>query len=241
MNDDTRAKALAHAKREAPREACGLVVVIGRREDYVACRNIAPGADQFAIDPHDWAAAEDRGDIVAIFHSHPGAGPEPSEADRAACEETGLAWHIVGLPTERWATLEPSGYVTPLIGREFSHGVLDCYGLIRDYYKQECGVALRDFQRLNDWWSQGGNLYLENFAAAGFVRVDLDKDFSMRQHDVLLMQIAAPVPNHGAVYAGDGTILHHLYGQLSSRVVYGGYYRKHTTHVLRYTGGNAAT
>ena len=35
-----------------------------------------------------------------------------------------------------------------------------------------------------------------------------------------------------AVYLGDGMILHHLYGRLSSRDVWGGYYQHVTTHVL---------
>ena len=48
------------------------------------------------------------------------------------------------------------------------------------------------------------------------------------------MQVASPVPNHAAVYLGDGLILHHLQGRLSSRDVYGGYWQKITTHILRY-------
>ena len=36
--------------------------------------------------------------------------------------------------------------------------------------------------------------------------------------DVLLMRVASPeVENHGAVYLGNGQMLHHLYGQLSRR------------------------
>ena len=57
----------------------------------------------------------------------------------------------------------------------------------------------------------------------------------MREGDVLLMIIGANVPNHGAVYVGDNAIEHHLYGRLSSREVYGQFYRERTTHVLRFT------
>ena len=31
-------------------------------------------------------------------------------------------------------------------------------------------------------------------------------------------------------------ILHHVQGRLSSRDVFGGYWRKHNTHILKYTG-----
>jgi len=52
--------------------------------------------------------------------------------------------------------------------------------------------------------------------------------------DCFLMQVASPVPNHAAIYLGDGLILHHLQGRLSSRDVYGGYWQKVTTHILRH-------
>jgi cell wall-associated NlpC family hydrolase len=58
--------------------------------------------------------------------------------------------------------------------------------------------------------------------------------------DCFLMQVASPVPNHAAVYLGDGLILHHLQGRLSSRDVYGGYWQKVTTHVLRYGHGHSS-
>jgi cell wall-associated NlpC family hydrolase len=48
------------------------------------------------------------------------------------------------------------------------------------------------------------------------------------------MQVASPVPNHASVYLGDGLILHHLQGRLSSRDVYGGYWQKVSTHALRH-------
>ena len=47
------------------------------------------------------------------------------------------------------------------------------------------------------------------------------------------MQVLSNVPNHAAIYLGGDVIGHHLYGRLSGRDVYGGYYKKHTTHVLR--------
>jgi len=128
-----------HAQAEAPREACGLVVVVKGRSIYWPCRNTALGADQFSIDPGDYACAEDTGEIVAVVHSHPDATPDPSEADLVGCEASGLEWHIVGLPALVWRSIRPSGYRAPLVGRQFVHGVLDCYAIIRDWYRQERG------------------------------------------------------------------------------------------------------
>lgn len=228
---DWREDALQHALRDAPREACGLVVVRKGREVYRPCRNMAVQTDQFVLCPDDYEAAEAEGEVVAVVHSHPNASPLPSQADQVSCEATGLEWHIVNVPTGNWHSFKPTGYIAPLVGRVFSHGVLDCYAIIRDWYKQERGIDLLDFDRHDGWWERGGNLYLDNFGKAGFERCD-----SLHDGAVLLMQIGSPVPNHAAIYLGDNMILHHIQGRLSSRDMHGGYWQKHTTHILRYTG-----
>ena len=132
--------------------------------------------------------------------------------------------------------IEPEGYEAPLVGREFSHGVLDCYSLCRDWYFRERGVMLPDFERHDKWWDDGhSDLYTEHFAEAGFVEIDRK---AIQPGDAVLMQVQSKnlVPNHAAIYIGDGLILHHLYGRLSSRDVYGGYWQQATRAVLRYVG-----
>ena len=233
MNNTTKACALEHAQREFPRESCGLLIVRSGRERYVACRNLAVGTDQFVISPEDYAMAEEQGQVVAVVHSHPNLPATPSQDDRVSCEVSALPWFIVSVPSGEWAELTPSGYVAPLVGRQWSHGVLDCYSLVRDWFNQERGIDLLDFKRHDEWWKHGDNLYLENFESAGFAVIDF---LAAREGDCFLMQIGSPVPNHAAVYLGEGLILHHLQGRLSSRDVYGGYWQKITTHALRYVG-----
>lgn len=231
----------AHARQAYPQECCGLIVQAGDGLAYHPCRNLLAdtpaGDDRFEIHHIDWAAAEDAGEVLAVVHSHPDAGANPSMADRVMCERTELPWVIIGWPHGVMTLTTPVGFSAPLIGRDFHHGVLDCYTLIRDYYAQTLGLALPDFERADEWWAKGGNLYRDGFAQAGFVEVN-DRP---QQHDVLLMQVCARVENHGAVCLGDGTIVHHLYGRLSSRDVYGGYWERHTTAVLRHRSQLDAT
>ncbi|ATE60174.1 C40 family peptidase [Thauera sinica] len=228
------AEVVAHADREAPRECCGLAVVRKGRLRYVPCRNVAGDSAEFEIPPDDWAAAEDKGEIVAVCHSHVLIPPTPSLADRVMCERTGLPWLIVNHPRGTFRVIVPEGYRAPLVGRSYSHGVLDCYTILQDYYRETLGLGLPDVPHADEWWLCGQDLYRQHFEAAGFVQVGDGTHRDIREHDGLLMQVASPVPNHGAVVLGDGQILHHPAHRLSSRDVYGGYWREITTHVLRH-------
>lgn len=237
MNEQTKADIILHAREEFPREACGLLIVWQGKERYKRCRNLAVGTDQFVMHPQDYAAAELTGDIIAVIHSHPNLSPEPSQADRVACNATGLPWHIVSVPSQQWAYMEPDGYQAPLIGREWSHGVLDCYAIIRDWFQLERGITLPDFSRHDEWWLRGEDLYMENFGSAGFTEVTQDK---LQPGDVILMRIFSPVPNHGAVYLGDNQIIHHVQNRLSCREPYGIFWRNRSTHFLRHENNHSA-
>jgi proteasome lid subunit RPN8/RPN11 len=250
MNEQIKDAIAAHALAAYPRECCGLVVLDQGAEVYVPCTNAASmPEDHFAMPAQEYAAAEDRGPIVAVVHSHPGASARPSAADRKTCEQSGVdKWVIVSLGVQGdgsialddWFEFGPSGYIAPLIGRQFVHGVHDCYDLIRSYYQLERGIVLPDFARPDKWWEDGtSNLYLDNFGKAGFV--DVGQDAAPEVGDVLLMQIRSKngVPNHAGVYLGDNVMLHHMYGQLSGRTVWGGMWAHSLRTVLRYKGDSA--
>jgi proteasome lid subunit RPN8/RPN11 len=75
----------AHARDEAPNEACGLVVLRdGTAERYVRGQNAlaSPYRFELEIDPDVWFL-EDDGYELAVCHSHPETAPRPSKTDRA--------------------------------------------------------------------------------------------------------------------------------------------------------------
>lgn len=233
LTNDLRAEMLDHAAAEEPRECCGLLVAMFEAQGlrYIPCKNVAPvGPDRFRVDPMDYALAEEQGEVVAVVHSHPNASANPSMADRVGCERSQLPWLVVGWPSGVIKQLEPEGWQAPYVGREFCHGVLDCYTLIQDWYWRELHIELPDFEREDTWWEGDQDLYMDNFAAAGFVKVA----GLPQRHDVALMQVLSNKANHGAVFVGGGNILHHLHGRLSCYDVYGGYWERHTMALLRH-------
>ncbi len=221
----------AAAYQSGAREACGLIVFNGTSVAYRACRNVAAGVDEFEISAEEFVAAEDAGEIVGVFHSHPDAPATPSAADRAACDASGLPWFILGLPNRTWAFCGPAGAPMPYTGRPFIHGAIDCYTLLRDWHRHERGIELLDFSRKDEWWKAGQNLYVENFGRAGFSEISIARS---RPSDVVLMAVKSDVPNHAGILLDGNTMLHHLYDRLSEITSYSGFFRSCTTHFLRH-------
>lgn len=220
-----------HAREESPNEACGLVVASGKKHRTIRAKNVAADPwNTFEVDSDAWLAVEEHEEVIGIYHSHPRGTAQPSQADLVGIEASGLPWHIVNLDGSHTCT-HPSGFQAPYLKRAYLHGVLDCYALIRDWFNREWNLGLPDFERDDSWWEKGGNLYVDNYEQCGFVRL---VDQTPKTGDIFLIQLNSKVPNHAAIYVGDGNILHHCYHRLSSREVYGGMWQKCTTHHLRH-------
>lgn len=216
------------------RECCGLIIIEKGKEKFFPCKNDSQDPKSFIINPGDYAIAESKGTIVSVVHSHCFERAIPSQIDLVSCENSKLPWHIVSLPNEEWHYFEPSGYKASLVGRQYQYGVLDCYTLVVDWYKENFGIQLNEhLGRPDKWWLDGKSLFMDGFKQEGFERIDIEK---IQHGDVVIMQVGANVPNHVGVYLKGDILLHHHQGRLSTRDVYGGYYRKHTVCAVRHSG-----
>ena len=226
--------ALKHAKKDAPHEACGLLAVYKGKEKYFPCKNLAEDLeDQFIIDPDDWVKAEDAGEIIAVFHSHPNHPPTPSQADLVSCEYLDLPFYIVTPESEQWNYFEPSGYKKGLIGREWVWDVQDCWSLITDWYKEKKNIEIKHWKRPKSPKEFEKNpLFEYGLPKVGFT--EIDDNLELEVGDVLLMNSYKNTLSHVALYIGDQTIFHHYAGRLSCRETYDQKYIECTKKRYRY-------
>jgi len=195
--------AMVHAKEQDPKESCGLLLNIRGKERYYPCRNLSMTAYQcFIIDPEDYV------------------------------KQSNLPWHIVNPKTEQWGYYEPCGYKPPLLGRPWVWGVTDCWSLVRDWYKEEKNIILKDWDRPTTPQEFLDNPLFEScFSETGFR--ELKPEEKLKNGDALLMSIGCAGLNHVAIFL-DGNVLHHLADRISCKEPYNEWLLKCTGMRLRY-------
>lgn len=94
---------IAHARFVASHEACGLVAVDddGRLRMAYCLTNVDRSAVRYTVSPYEHLRALLHAErlgwtIGGVFHSHPGASPEPSPVDIAGALEPSWLYFIVG-------------------------------------------------------------------------------------------------------------------------------------------------
>lgn len=100
---------LEHARRERPRECCGLLVgVTGRVTAAVPMRNLARSRTRYRVDPAAHIALQrvlraiaPETAIVGVYHSHPHGRAVPSETDIAEALYPDWIHVIIGLRQRR--------------------------------------------------------------------------------------------------------------------------------------------
>jgi cell wall-associated NlpC family hydrolase len=75
------------------------------------------------------------------------------------------------------------------------------------------------------WWEKGVDILNDNFQSQDLIR--LPPGTPRQNGDIFFMQLASQVPDHCAVYIGDGMILHHQMDRLSCKAIYGDVRKAH--------------
>ena len=103
LRGTVRAEIVAHARAEAPRECCGLLVGHGRLVDEcVRSPNVDPNPNRYEIDARLHVATNRRlrgsgREVVGAYHSHPHSPAWPSPSDVAEAYYPEFIWIIASL------------------------------------------------------------------------------------------------------------------------------------------------
>lgn len=237
---------VTHAKACYPNECCGLIIRVGSKQEVMCGRNISDHPrHHFVLHPLDFGAAEDAGEILAIYHSHCEESPVENVGDKTVSEKNDLPIVCVGLTRKpdgefeepQWNIYKPTGWKHPLENRPFIYGVLDCFTLLQDYYHEKLNIDLPDLAYGGAWWNRE-DIFGKNLESFGFVPVRRPLE-----HDIIVMKLQgqgmppAKFANHVSIYVGDGMMLHQGPGHLSGYHPYiceRGWYADCTTGFYRH-------
>ncbi|MBA8881734.1 Mov34/MPN/PAD-1 family protein [Phyllobacterium myrsinacearum] len=232
--------AKAHSRAEYPKESCGVIAdgvyvpfenVALPEFEHVAEGKCGCQLCSFVIDGEDYAARTAGKTVNYIVHSHPDGPRYPSKGDMEQQIATQVPWAIITTDGERVSdpTIWGEGQIAPMIGREFMHGVHDCYSIIRDTFRlgkdklaeQDIEwpfdpIELPEVPRDDAWWElEGEDLYTQLFSKFGFEVINMA---DARPGDVFLCAVGdSGKLNHGGVLLGNDCLLHHLPKRQSRR------------------------
>lgn len=124
---------------------------------------------------------------------------------------------------------------THLTGRPFTGiGKQDCFDLVAHFFRDNFGIEIPNYARPHDWSSDKLDLIGQLGPLAGFERIEEWKPKDLRPGDLLCIAIGEAKPNHLAIYVGDDTILHHLYGRMSDAAPFRDIWRTRTAYIYRH-------
>lgn len=225
LTQEIKFKMIQHAKREFPKECCGLLL---RNENnaliYIACNNVADDPTQtFQVDPMDIIAVSPNLEIIGIVHSHTNNKNYLSKYDLLNQRTNNLDWYLIcGNSITKYRPIQS------LLKRDFKFNEQDCYNLFQDVYML-AGIDFPSFKYVENWYELGQNLYVDNLQ-----KYDFEKVNEPELGDVILFQVGSEIPNHCGIYIGNQMFIHHSINQLSKRDLLGGYWLKHTHSIWRY-------
>lgn len=219
MNKIINDKIREGAKNIFPKEYCSIIYV--DRYGIVQIKELdnisnSPEKD-FEFDSLEILKIEqERGDVLAICHSHPESnnGIRFSTKDIEYSEELGIHYYLYDVKSDSFKIYEPTTYEhKPLENRVFVLGFWDCYTLCRDYYKEK-GVKMGYYLPPKDKIYYSNEDDFERFAEKeGFFEVPFKE---AKEGDILLFKIGkSRYGNHIGIYMNNMRILHQTKSNIS--------------------------
>lgn len=219
MYTPLKSQIIALARATPDQEVCGFIYHDQLRHPgeplLWPCANVAGDpAHAFEISEADHMAVLARGEILAVYHSHPhspGFSQGCDDCDIERAQRLAVPFYLYTVAVDTWQEYIPPTYTPHLTGRAFVAGMDDCYELVRLYCRQHYGHYMGDYDR-GDLTTDLQTLIMARFAAEGFEQVALT---AAKVGDVLMFRSDRALAAHFGVLVGPSKMLHHQIGQLA--------------------------
>jgi cell wall-associated NlpC family hydrolase len=102
-----------------------------------------------------------------------------------------------------------------LLGRPYTSGENDCYGLVRNYYRDLFGIEIINAARPEGWWNEPDINLIDDFMEMdGWEQLGKNTR-SLKVGDGLVFSLINGKANHVGVYVGNGAFIHHIWNRFS--------------------------
>jgi proteasome lid subunit RPN8/RPN11 len=214
MHTAIKAQIIALARETPSVEICGFIYRCWTGEPKVLeCKNVAEKpSEEFEISIDDQLKVEGLGQPLAVYHSHPASSSGFSPADIESAEEIALPFYLYDVQSGDWHEFVPESYSPSAIGRSWCLGFQDCYGVVRDHFRQEHGIYMADYERDESFSHENQGVISSSYEREGFVIAPISE---VQCDDILIFKSDKVLPQHFGVYRGKNRFLHHLRNGLS--------------------------
>lgn len=237
LNEQIKLDIKKHAHAQHPKECCGLIVRSNGKIVIFPSRNDALNTkNNFSINPFDYLRAAEFGEVFGCYHSHCGNIEVFSETDKLNSENHKITFVLYNVKSDNFLVYEPSGSYNRYVGREFKIGENDCFSLIRDYFKTEFKINIKDYHRAERWFDVSSHYFDTHYAEEGFVKVSEGYSEDIKKNDICLIKHFEGIKHasHAMIYLGNDFVLHHRRGSVSTIEKYIDAYKRRTMLIVRH-------
>lgn len=202
INNELKNEIKKYSLENKPNEVCGFILKKNNELVIYKGQNISNDKENFCVlSPLDYIRATKKGKVLAHFHSQ--KERYPSLLDNINAYNHNIYSIIYSWYYDSFSVIEPK--LKDYLSRPYKIGESDCYSLIRDYFKNELNIKIKNYNRNKDWWKENPDLIIDNFKNEGGILVSFG---DIKKNDLIVFEIGGYV-SHFSVYLGNNFILHH--------------------------------
>lgn len=225
LTKDTLKKIKQYSLTNHKEEICGLIYVSTFKKEIIIreCENISlDKRNKFLINPADRKICEQKGNVLACFHSHVKGGGFSSE-DIDSSLQTQIPYILYNIIENKFYFFDPIKYshYKKYINLNYQNGVNDCWATLGRYFNDELKIPIIDpecerFKQPDENLSWAYEDRKEWMDKVNLRRIDPKRIRDLKVNDILVLKSQnEEIPTSGAILLQNKLILHQRDHQIS--------------------------